>query len=54
MDIEQAIAELDSINGSDPEVAHAAADGVLLAVVSQELRDAYGRVLDRSDGWWFA
>lgn len=49
----EAISMLDKLN-SDPETAHYAADEIVLAVVSQEVKDAYERAVERAGGWWYA
>lgn len=51
--IAQAVATLDSLDESDPEVAHGRADDVLLASVDPRVRDAYLRLVDRCS-WWAA
>ena len=50
----EAIAALDAIVGDDPEEAHSDADRILLTAVPAEVREAYDRVVDRADAWWFA
>jgi hypothetical protein len=49
--IERAVAELDAIDGSDPEGAHGLADAILREVVPAEVNDAYERVVTRCR-WW--
>lgn len=50
----EAVAKLDAIGGGDPEDAHSEADGILLSVVPADVRAAYERLVERSEGWWFA
>lgn len=47
----EVVAALDSIPGSDPDVAHSEADRLLLAFVPAEVYDAYRRLVLRCD-WW--
>lgn len=51
---EQAVAELDSITHGDPEGAHGEGDDILLAVVPDEVREAYNRLRARVGGFWYA
>lgn len=51
MTIEEAVAVLDAISGSDPEVAHMEADDVLFELAPVEVRDAYARLTSRCR-WW--
>lgn len=51
MNVADAIARLDALPTDDPEVAHSAADDILLAVVPDEVRLAYEGVVARSS-WW--
>ena len=46
-----AVADLDAIDGTDPESAHAKADDILLALVPPDVREAYHELWDRCD-WW--
>lgn len=46
-----AVAALDAIDASDPESAHGEAEDILLALVPDSVREAYKRVVDRSE-WW--
>ena len=50
-----AINKLETIDGTDPEVAHATADDVLLELLTffapPDVAIAYKRVMDRCD-WW--
>lgn len=60
--IQKAIDDLEAIEvnskhpwgACDPESAHVDADGVLLAFVPDEVRDAYERVRARCGGFWYA
>jgi hypothetical protein len=57
MTVEEAVAKLDALETPghrDSEGSHSEADDILLAVVPVEVREAYERVQDRADGWWFA
>ena len=51
MDAATAVFLLDTINAEDPEKAHSDADALLLACVPKAVRDAYERLVARSD-WW--
>lgn len=48
---EYPVADLDAIDASDPERAHAEADAVLLTAVHPDIRAAYERVVARA-AWW--
>ena len=48
---EAAIAALRRIDKSDPEVAHAKAEKVLLTVVHPDVKQAHERLVKRC-GWW--
>lgn len=50
----RAVALLDAIDTSDPERAHAEADEILARNADPLVREAYVRVIDRTDGWWYA
>jgi len=50
----RAVAELDAIPDDDPEGAHSDADDVLLGFVPEAVAAAYGRVLTRCGGFWYA
>ena len=39
---------------SDPEMMHVSADNILLALVPEEVREAYDRVVKAADWWAFA
>jgi hypothetical protein len=47
----EAIAQLDSIGGGDPEGAHGEADHVLLVLVDPDVAAAYQRLVGRCR-WW--
>ncbi len=55
MTLEQAVQDLNAIDGGDPERAHSTADDVLLRYLRANggaaLADAYDAVVDRC-GWW--
>ena len=53
MDEAEAIAALDRLS-TDSEVAHSAADDILVSVVPPKVREAYERAKDRCGGWWYA
>ena len=46
-----AIADLDAIDGSDPNHAHRVADAIILNLVSPAVREAYVRLIERAE-WW--
>ena len=48
---EEAVALLDAIDASDPEVAHNTADSILRWTVDRSARQALRRLEDRSE-WW--
>lgn len=50
----EAIEALDAIDGGDPESAHCEADDVLLKSVPWAVAEAYRRVTERAEDWWFA
>lgn len=52
--VEEAVAALDAIDGGEPEGAHGEADRILRAVVPPEVSAAYGRLVERAAGWWYA
>ena len=54
MTIEEAVAALDAISGSDPEVAHMEADDVLFKLVPVEVCEAYARLTHRCRWWAYA
>lgn len=47
----EAIARLEAIDVSDPERAHAEADAVLLAAVTDTVRAAHEHLVSRA-AWW--
>ena len=54
---EEAIAELNTLTGDDAERDHAAAEGIVLALLVDlhpDVFEAFSRLRDRADGWWFA
>lgn len=53
MTIQEAIDALNAISGQDQGGDHGKADGILLQVVDPSVRDAYIRLQDRSEGWWY-
>lgn len=52
-EIQEAIADLDTIPEGDPERAHSEADKILLKMVPPEVRAAYERLTERCS-WWAA
>ena len=50
-DEEAVIAALDAIVGDSPAMAHRYADDLLLSLVSEEVRAAYERLVERCE-WW--
>lgn len=52
--ISAAVATLDAVSAGDPEMAHVKADQVLLALVPNEVQQAYDRLVERCDWWAFA
>lgn len=51
---DEAVEKLDAIDAEDKEIAHGQADNILVQSVSQPIRDAYIRLLERADGFWYA
>jgi hypothetical protein len=54
MTVDEAVAALDAITGADPEGAHATADGIVSAFAPEAVQAALERLIERSDGWWYA
>jgi hypothetical protein len=49
--LDAAVAKLDAMDSSDPELAHQEADLILLDFVPEEIADAYRRLVRRC-AWW--
>ena len=54
---EEAITELNALTGDDAERDHAEAEGIVLALLADlhpDVFEAFSRLRDRADDWWFA
>jgi hypothetical protein len=51
---EEAVADLEKIDGEDIQMAHIAADQILLCSVPPEVRAAYWALRQRTRDWWYA
>jgi hypothetical protein len=49
--VAEAVRQIDALDASDPEAAHAKADDLLLLSVAPEVAAAYRRLMVRAD-WW--